>query len=51
MNSIQMSLILEAVRKLSLTTETDAEDIIDSLTGIAWDEEDAGEIKRELEKE
>ena len=38
-------LIGNAVEKIHELTETDIPDIVDALTGIAWDEEDAGQIK------
>lgn len=38
-------LIGDAVEKIHELTETDIPDIVDALTGIAWDEEDAGQIK------
>ena len=38
-------LIGDAVEKFHDLTETDIPDIVDALTGIAWDEEDAGQIK------
>lgn len=38
-------LIGDAVEKIHVLTETDIPDIVDSLTGIAWDQEDAGQLK------
>lgn len=38
-------LIGDAVEKIHELTETHIPDIVDALTGIAWDEEDAGQIK------
>ena len=38
-------LIGDAVEKIHELTEADIPDIVDALTGIAWDEEDAGQIK------
>ncbi len=38
-------LIGDAVEKIHELTETDIPDIVDALTGVAWDEEDAGRIK------
>ena len=39
-------LVADAVERISEITETnDIPAIVDALTGIAWDEEDAGQIK------
>jgi hypothetical protein len=38
-------LIGDAVEKIHELTNTDIPDIVDALTGVAWDEEDAGQIK------
>lgn len=38
-------LIEEALNKISSVTNTDVEEIIDELTGVAWSEEDASRIK------
>jgi 2-methylisocitrate lyase-like PEP mutase family enzyme len=39
-------LVADAIERISEITETnDIPTIVDALTGIAWDEEEAGEIK------
>lgn len=39
-------LVADAVERISEITETnDIPEIVDALVGIAWDEEDAGQIK------
>lgn len=42
----RLILIAEAVERISTLTQTnDIPSIVDALTGVAWDEEDASEIK------
>lgn len=38
------------VETIARMTDTDASDVIESLIGVAWDEEDAGTLKRILGK-
>lgn len=38
-------LIGDLVERLSEYTDTDILDIVDALTGLCWDEEDAGNIR------
>lgn len=37
--------IYKAVRKVCAITGADVSEVVDALTGLAWDEEDAGQIK------
>ena len=39
-------LLADAVERISEITETNIPDIVDALIGVAWDEEDASEIKQ-----
>lgn len=38
-------LIADAVEEIHILTDTDIPDIVNALTGTAWDEEDAVQIK------
>ena len=40
-----------AIEKFEIQTGATANEIIDALTGIAWDEEDAGQLKNALHEE
>lgn len=40
--------ISTAVEDIAMRTDTKMSEIIDVLTGVCWDEEDAGELKESL---
>lgn len=41
----QLHLISEGLEKISAATQTEIPEIIDALTGLAWSEEESGQIK------
>jgi len=43
-----MYTLAKTVHDLSLYTEVSTDEIIDALTGVCWDEEDAGSIREEI---
>jgi hypothetical protein len=48
MNTKQISKVYYALVIISNNTETPVVELIDTLTGYAWDEEDAGRIKERI---
>ena len=51
MKNSQQEQIIEAIERISRVTRVAPSTLIDALTGIAWDEEDAGEMKEILRGE
>lgn len=40
-----LHLIEEGIERIAAVTDTDTTEIIEALTGVAWNEEDAGRIR------
>ena len=49
MTKEQLNKIVDSVKTIQKITDSDINEIVNSLIGVAWDEEDAGTIKESLD--